>query len=205
LKHLSHALAKGVSWGFALGYELHVKAKRLRPIEVSEYNEIMVMEHKVPGKMWGWLAAVAFGGSAFFGASLAHTLPGWDLLRGAAWLTFSAGTGWLLLGPALIWLTKLPIREVAHACLVAMAVGEAVLAVGATINFLVPRGELAPVPFNAVVVGISNVAMAAAMVVQLRRRGASPGLVLAAWLLVLDGGGAIAFWAFHRLLFGGSA
>ncbi len=154
---------------------------------------------------WYLLGGVAVVGSLFYGASLAAVIAGWDLARGAAWLTLSAGTGWLLFGPILAMVTRRPLAVLADACLVAMACGEAVLAVGAVANFSFPRGAVPPVPFNLAVVGLSNIVMAAVMVRRLGREGVPASQVLGCWLLVLDGGGAVAFWLFYHLLFGGVA
>lgn len=150
---------------------------------------------------WAILTAIAFGGSAFFGASLAAAIPGWDLAKGALWLTVSAGTGWLLLGPTLIWITRLPIVPLIQACLVAMAIGEGVLACGAIPNWIGHGNGFDPVWQNSLVVAISNVAMAASLALQLRRFGVPVGKTLLAWFLVLDGGGALAFWIFYRVIF----
>lgn len=150
---------------------------------------------------WTLLTAIAFGGSAFYGASLAHAIPGWQLWRGALWLTASAGFGWILLGPALIYFTKQKPFALADACLVAMAWGEAVLFLGGLANFLLTSLPAGPTSFNAIVVGISNVAMVSILASRLGRLGVSFRTTLTLWFLVLDGGGALAFWVLYGVLF----
>ncbi|AIE85954.1 hypothetical protein [Fimbriimonas ginsengisoli] len=159
------------------------------------------MESSTPWRRWILLALVAIGGSLFYGATLAHMLPKSDLLRGALWLTLSAGTGWILLGPALILFAQKPISVVADACLVAMACGEVVLAIGGVLNLALVTG----IPFNIVVVAMSNVLMAGVLAARLKENGVHPATTLACWFIVLDGGGAAAFWILYRLLFGGHA
>lgn len=159
---------------------------------------------KVKLPVWIGLVFVAFAGSLFFGASLAWAFPSWNRLHGALWLTLSAGTGWLLLGPTLIGVSRRPVREIAFACLVAMAYGEAVLAIGAVANFLL-REHGDPVWRNGLVVAASNVVMAGRLSTLLARNGVAVWKTLAAWVFVLDGGGAVAFWILYRVLLAGVA
>jgi len=151
---------------------------------------------------WAVLTAIAFGGSAFYGASLAHAIPGWQPWRGALWLTASAGFGWILLGPALIYFTKQKPFDLADACLVAMAWGEAVLFLGGLANFSLASLPTGPTLFNAMVVGISNVVMVSVLANRLQRLRVPIPTTLALWFLVLDGGGALAFWVLYGALFG---
>lgn len=153
-------------------------------------------------RRWTALTLVAFGGSAFFGASLGVAIPGWDLVRGAWWLTLSAGTGWVLLGPSLTIATRKRPVALAEACLWAMAVGEMILAMGAVLNFALGHAA-GPVIRNVGVVAVSNVAMAATLSRQLRPLGIPTAKVVTLWLLALDGGGGIAFWLLYGALFGG--
>jgi len=147
------------------------------------------------------MTAIAFGGSAFYGASLAHAIAGWQLWHGALWLTASAGFGWVLLGPSLVYATKQHPFDLADACLVAMVWGEALLFVGGLMNLCLASLPLGPTTFNAVVVGLSNVAMATVLAGRLQRLGVRPALTVALWFLVLDGGGALAFWGLYKVLF----
>ncbi|HLF94252.1 MAG TPA: hypothetical protein VJB14_12385 [Planctomycetota bacterium] len=133
---------------------------------------------------WGWLAAIAVAGTILYGASL----PTPSALR----LLGATGLSWCLFGPALVWITRRRISTCAHACLVTMAYGIGVLAVGAGINFILGPGAL----FNAVWVGLSNVVMAAALARQLSTVGVRGWRTLAAWAIVLDGAGLAFFWAF---------
>jgi hypothetical protein len=145
-------------------------------------------------------AALAVGGSLVYGASLGGAIRGWSPAGAARWLTYSAGAGWCVLGPALIAGTRLPVMTLADACLVAMARGEAVLLAAAAVNALVwgRSGNVSSglaAPFNAGAVGVSNVLMGRYIVTQLAGAGASPRRVLALWLLALNGtGGAVAWW-----------
>ena len=59
----------------------------------------------------------------------------------------------------------------------------------------VPRGY-------ALIVGISNVAMATALALQLRRCGIGAGRTLVLWMVVLNGSGAFWFVALYRWLHG---
>ena len=136
---------------------------------------------------WGWLAAIAVAGTLLYGA----TLPRVSAIQ----LLAATGLSWCLFGPALVLLTQRRISTCAHACLVTMAYGIGVLAVGAGINLLLRPGPL----FNALWVALSNVVMAAALVRQLSTLGVRAWRTLAAWVLALDGAGLALFWMFGGL------
>ena len=131
---------------------------------------------------WGWLAAIAVAGTLLYGA----TLPRVSALQ----LLAATGLSWCLFGPALVLVTRLRISTCAHACLVTMAYGIGVLAVGAGINNLLRPGPL----FNAAWVGLSNAIMAATLVRQLSTVGVRWWRTLATWLVALDGSGLALFW-----------
>lgn len=158
----------------------------------------------LPYGAWGALAGIAVAGSGLYSASLALVLPAWRPTRGALWLALSAGSGWLVFGPTLVLVSRRNPFSLAHACLVTMAYGEAVLGAGATINALLaltalPR-RVAPGPFNLAWVGLSNVVMATALTMQLRVIGVPARRTLLLWVIGLDGSGALFFALFRRLL-----
>lgn len=157
----------------------------------------------VPWRTWTWLVLIAVGGSCTYGASLALAFPGWTPGAGAAWLALSAGLAWCLFGPALIMLSQRSPWTLAHACLVTMAFGEAVLQVTALGNVAgIYRVLGGPSAFNSGMVLLSNVVMAGAVTTQLRAVGVAPWRTLLAWMLVLNGSGALFFLLFYRLLGG---
>lgn len=135
---------------------------------------------------WLGLAAIAISGTILYGASIRELSP--------VQLLAATGLSWCLFGPALVLVTGLRISTCAHACLVTMAYGIGVLAVGAGFNFLLRPGPL----FNAAWVLLSNAIMALALVRQLGTVGVRAWKTLAVWLIVLDGSGL----AFFRI-FGG--
>src|SRR6185437_16496312 len=79
------------------------------------------------------LIAIAFGGSAVYGASLAHALGNTATMRGAIWLIASAGLSWCVFGPLLVAMTGRSVWECVDACLVAMVCGIGVLTAGAEV------------------------------------------------------------------------
>jgi len=158
----------------------------------------------LPYGAWGGLAGIAVAGSSLYGASLALVLPAWRPARGALWLALSAGAGWLVFGPALVLVSRRNPFSLAHACLVTMAYGEAVLVTGAALNALLaltaPPQRVAPAPFNLAWVGLSNVVMATALTLQLRAIDVPARRTLLLWAVGLNGSGALFFTFFRRLL-----
>lgn len=158
----------------------------------------------IPFTRWSLLLAVAIGGSLLYGASLSLVLPGWNLGGAALWLTLSAGLAWCILIPALWLATRFPLWHCLDACLVTMAAGEVILASGALVNALLwwQQSTASGALINELVVGISNVAMAAVLALELRRNGTSVARTLTLWMLALNGSGAVFFAALHRWLHG---
>jgi hypothetical protein len=140
------------------------------------------LRHEIERSTWAWLAAIAVAGTILYGASLSTDL--------ALPLLGATGLSWCLFGPALVWITRRRMTTCAHACLVTMAYGIGVLAVGAGINALFRPGPL----FNAAWVALSNAIMAAALVRQLAVIGVRWWKTLAAWVFFLDGAGLALFW-----------
>ncbi len=158
----------------------------------------------IPFTRWSLLLAVAIGGSLLYGASLSLVLPGWNLGGAALWLTLSAGLAWGVFIPTLWLAARLPLWRCLDACLVTMAAGEVILASGALVNAVLWWQDLAvnAALINALVVGISNIAMAAVLALLLRRCAISVVRTLALWMLALNGSGAVFFAALHRWLHG---
>ncbi|NJK81066.1 MAG: hypothetical protein HC914_14690 [Chloroflexaceae bacterium] len=158
----------------------------------------------LPLATWAGLVGIAVGGSVIYGASLSLRFPGWRPDSGALWLALSAGLGWCVFGPALVLVTQRNPLACAHACLVTMAYGEAVLLSGAVANLLHPLLNwlypLDPLHLNLATVSLSNVVMAAALALQLRELGVPATTTLLLWMGALNGSGALFFWLFHRLL-----
>ena len=158
----------------------------------------------IPVARWSLLLAVAVGGSMLYGASLGLVLPGWRLGGAALWLTLSAGLAWCVLIPALWFVTRISFHRCLDACLVTMAGGEVVLASGALANAMLWWQDLTAnaAPINALVVAVSNIAMAVMLAFQMRRVGIGVARALVLWMLALDGSGAVFFAALYRWLHG---
>lgn len=185
-------ISRSVGLSQALGRPV-ATLKRLDPLAPAS----------VPWRTWALLVLIAVGGSCTFGASLALQFPGWRPGAGAAWLALSAGLAWCLFGPALMLLTRRSPWTLAHASLVTMAYGEGVLQLAALGNVLgVARVMGGPTAFNSGMVLVSNCVMAYAVTAQLRSIGVDPWRSVAAWMLVLNGSGALFFVLFYRLLGG---
>jgi len=160
----------------------------------------------VPYLTWCLLTAIAVIGSFIYGASLSLVLPQWRPGAGALWLALSAGLSWCVFGPVLVVAARRSAFTCAHACLVTMAYGEAVLCVGAMLNLLLKAATIVPPgPFNLAWVGLSNIVMATALAIQLRAVEVPIWKTLLAWMLVLNGCGAVFFALFQRLLQGGAS
>ena len=155
-------------------------------------------------KCWLLLIAVAIGGSCLYGASLSLVLPDWRTGAAALWLAVSAGAAWCVFIPTLWRTTRQPLAECFDRCLVTMACGEVVLASGALVNLLLWRAALLEnaAPINAVIVAISNIAMAVILAAQMRSGGVPVWKTLTIWMLALNGCGALFFRLLYRLLHG---
>lgn len=158
----------------------------------------------LPLRFWALLLAVAVGGSCVYGGSLSLVLPTWNAGPAAAWLAVSAGLAWCVFIPSLCALLRLPLGVCFHVCLVAMGGGEVVLTSGALVNVLLRMQHVTEyaVAINVGIVAVSNVVMAALLAVELHRRGVPMRRTFAAWMLILNGGGALFFAALYRLLHG---
>lgn len=158
----------------------------------------------VPFAAWGWFVGISVSGSLIYGASLGAVSRRWRPGKGALWLALSAGMGWCVFGPALVLATRRSPFSLAHACLVTMAYGEAVLVTGTAANALLARlpedRRPRPLPFNLGVVGLSNVVMAAALAVQLKALGVPVRKTLLLWTVALNGSGGVLFALFRRWL-----
>jgi hypothetical protein len=159
----------------------------------------------LPYTTWAGLTFIAVAGSMIYGASLSLVFPQWRVAEGAMWLTLSAGLSWCVFGPALVLLTRRHIFTCAHACLVTMAYGEAVLVTGACVNGVIAfaDGQGVALFFNIVCVALSNVVMATALALQLQAVRVPVWKTLLAWTVFLNGSGAVFFWIFQRTLRGG--
>lgn len=151
---------------------------------------------------WAGLTGFAVGGSLLYGASLSIVSPGWTSPAAAAWLALSAGLAWCVFIPALHIITRLPWRRCCDASIVTMAFGEVILVSGALANLLLGmEGAVAyAVSINLLIVGFSNVVMAAMLALQLREHGVPAHRTVTLWMLVLNGAGGVIFWLLHRIL-----
>ncbi len=143
-----------------------------------------------PWPLWAALAAIAVVGTLCYGATAALVLP----LGGPAGvglvLVLATGAGWLLFGAVLVALTGRPASHLAHACLVTMWVGEAILEFGLAGNLalwlLAPDAAGVALGFNIAALGLANLAMAAALAAQLGAMRVRPALALALWFGILN-------------------
>src|SRR5437660_7044183 len=172
--------------------------------QLQAFDEMQVDCCTIPYRLWAKLAAIAVGGSLVYGASLSLLFRGWRPGRSALWLALSAGGRWCIFGPVLVLLSRRRVQTCAHACLVTMAYGEAVLVSGAAINvWLRLRGNFKQAllaRWNFGLVGISNLVMAAALTRQLQAVGVPDWETLLSWMVVLNGSGALLFRLFRRIL-----
>jgi hypothetical protein len=158
---------------------------------------------ELPFACWITLVAIAVLGSGFYGATLGLVIDGWRLGEGALLLTLSAGLAWCVFGPTLLAATRLPAFCGAHACLVTMAYGEAILAVGAAVNMLSWATGLKPadsVAFNIAWVALSNLVMASTLSFQLLAVNIPVWKTLSIWMLALNGSGFLFFLLLKYIL-----
>ena len=154
-----------------------------------------------PWRLWVIFAAIAIVGSLLYGATLALVLPvrGWGYASLA--LTASAGVGWVLFGPVLAGVSAKPANHLAHASLVAMLLGEAVLELGVLANISIALFfPMAPAPvlaINLVIVAAANLAMLVVLCAQLRLLDVRPTAIAALWFLILNPAGLACFRLFY--------
>jgi hypothetical protein len=175
----------------------------MEPISASHGDEWLAQDGgRIRWGRWAALVFVAIAGSLFYGASLGLVLSGWEVAASALWLALSAGLAWCVLIPVLCWVGRVGMASCFDACLVSMAFGEIVLTAGALVNGLLWwRGAVShAVAINVLIVGISNVVMAVGLAHRLRPHGVASGRVWIAWMLALNGSGAVFFCAFYHWL-----
>lgn len=173
---------------------------------IREFDEQVQSIDQLP--LWTWLSLVliAVFGTCLYGASVNVAFPGWLSGRGALLLTFATGVSWCLFGPVLILATKLRKYTCAHACLITMAYGEAILFVGACLNYVM---VLNPVPkpeqeaMNCGIVLVSNIVMCGMLANQLEALGVRRLKILLIWSVVLVGSFAIISWTLSAQFKGG--
>lgn len=180
---------------------------RLRhPIQgIKEFDKEVESVGQVP--LWTWLSLVLIAvlGTCIYGASVNLAFPGWLSGSGAFFLTLSTGLSWCLFGPVLILATKLRKFTCAHACLITMAYGEAILFIGACLNYVmvlssVPKSTQEVV--NCSIVVVSNLVMCEMLAIQLEALGVRKLKTLLIWTVVLLGSFAILFWILSTLFKG---
>ena len=155
-----------------------------------------------PLGLWTALVGFAVVGSCVFGASLSLVLPAWDMARTAGWFAVSAGLAWCVFIPGLRFCLGVPWLRACHVALVTMAGGEVILCSGAFANILltVTHSTAHAGVFNTGTVAISNVAMCLLLAAQLRGDGIPARRTVAAWMLVLNGSGALFFALLFRFV-----
>lgn len=175
--------------------------------QLQAFDEIQAGRTFIPYGLWSKLTAIAVGGSLLYGGSLSLLFREWRAGRSALWLALSAGGGWCIFGPFLVWLSRRRALTCTQACLATMAYGEAVLVSGAGINlwFRLRGGfkQAFLARWNFALVGLSNLIMLTALTRQLRALHVPAWKTLFSWMVVLNGSGALLFALLRRLLQGG--
>jgi hypothetical protein len=132
-------------------------------------------------------------------------LPAGDGRFAALALAPSAGIGWILFGAVSIALIRKSAPHLAHASLVTMLFGEAVLEIGVLGNFVMwligPVSISAALAFNIALIAVSNIVMLTVLATQLREFKVRPALTAALWLGILNPAGLAAFRLFYPALF----
>jgi hypothetical protein len=161
----------------------------------------LVVRRMIPA--WSVFFLIAIFGSLLYGASMSLVFPGLALGAGALLILLSAGLGWFVFGPLLLLVSKRPPLLCAHACMVTMVYGEAVLALGALGNLLLWASGLTlylATPWNSLALLTGNLTMAVVLASQLRVLGVPLRRTLLVWVLGLNGSGTLFFWFFSRVL-----
>lgn len=172
-------------------------------IKAFDENLDSLSSRNLPYVIWLALTTIAITGSCLYGASLSLVLPAWKPTGGALWILLSAGLGWFVFGPTLIFVSKKSIFTCAHACMVTMAYGEGVLSLAALVNLIIAFNL--PVSFdigilNFLMVVVSNIVMALVLTLQMQAISVAWYKSLLSWMLALNGSGAIFFWIFQKIL-----
>ena len=158
----------------------------------------------MPWPLWSLLAFIAIAGSLLYGGSLGLVLPAGNPAFEALAITVSAGAGWAVFAPVLLGITRRPAPQLAHACLVAMLCGEAVLELGIITNLLLawlcPPTASTGLAINLAIVAISNLAMLAVLIAQLRLLKVHPFTIAALWLIILNPAALATFLRFYPSL-----
>lgn len=163
--------------------------------------------------MLSWPARLLLGVWAFIGTGL-HAgsfavLPGAErLLPIAVGIGISAGVSWLVVGVAVLALTRGERRRVANwfdTCLVAMGVGECLLVGAAGVNAAAGRLGIANEPdfMMGLHLGIliaADALMSAVFAWRACKSGEKLLTAAALWVVVLNGSFAVVLWALARPL-----
>lgn len=172
-------------------------------IKAFDKNSNSISLRSLPYSTWVALTIIAIVGSCVYGASLSLVLPTWKPTGGALWILLSAGFGWFIFGPTLIFVSKKSIFTCAHACMVTMAYGEGVLSLAALVNFFISFSLPISIDIgvlNFLMVVVSNIVMATVLTLQMQAISVAWYKSLLSWMLALNGSGAIFFWVFQKIL-----
>jgi len=168
------------------------------------FNEMKPRFADLPYRSWLYLSGIAIGGSMIYGASLSLVVQRWHFGASAMLLTFAAGLAWCVFVPIIVMATKMNVFAVTHACLVTMAYGEAVLALGAVINVLLSSSQVFRVvdgvTFNAAWVLLTNIIMLMALAIQLAAVKIPYWKTALLWMVALNGSGYLFFIVFKQFL-----
>ena len=172
-----------------------------RPLQ---FLEKLKERSNVPWGLWILYGFIAVLGTLLFGLAfgLVYGSEGSHLTWSWA-ITVAAGSGWLILVPLLALSVAAENRWlVLHACLITMVYGEGILEIGTILNLIGYWSESISADHaligNAVLVAISNVAMAASICAQMKQLGTSVSKTLLTWLIILNGVGAGIFIILYR-------
>lgn len=180
-----------------------IKCLTLPRKQLQDFERSSLSLKELPYTTWMALTIIAIVGSCIYGASLSLVLPDWQPTGGALWILLSAGLGWFVFGPSLIYITKKNIFICAQACMITMAYGEGVLTIAALVNlflyFNLPV-SLDLASLNFIMVVISNIVMATVLTLQMQAIQVAWWKSLLTWMLALNGSGAVFFYLLKQIL-----